>query len=175
MLPYCRPVSLSVMFFALLGTTTFHTPPDQWEKPRLYHTEFDVAIEDQVLLGRDIAEVSVDAIEFSANKAYFFHVLRPNTSETGPWDTVLSVDNERAGLLQVVLKSHSSSNVDVKWINEKLLFIRVWWGRVVGTDLILDVEREAFIYREQIHSGNIVFQQWKEGAQRLNNLPSEEE
>jgi hypothetical protein len=50
---------------------------------------------------------------------------------------------------------------EVRWVNEKLLSVRVWWGRAIGTDLIVDVERERLVYRELFHDGQSMFEQWR--------------
>jgi hypothetical protein len=36
-----------------------------------------------------------------------------------------------------------------RWINEKLLFIEIWWGRFVSSDLIVNVETGQVMYHEQ--------------------------
>ncbi len=48
---------------------------------------------------------------------------------------------------------------EARWINEKLLFIRVWWTRHTATDLIFDVELRREIFREMAHDGIMLFQQ----------------
>ena len=50
---------------------------------------------------------------------------------------------------------------DVKWINEKLLFMRPWWGRIAATDLIYDVEAERMIYAEGVTDAYLAFQQYR--------------
>jgi hypothetical protein len=54
--------------------------------------------------------------------------------------------------------------VQPSWINEKLLFARVAWGRVLFTDLIFDVEREAWVYEEAARFGDAAFQQAQEAC-----------
>jgi len=49
--------------------------------------------------------------------------------------------------------------VQARRINEKLIFIRVWWGRVVGSDFIFDAEAGRFIHEEMVNDGTILFQQ----------------
>lgn len=36
-----------------------------------------------------------------------------------------------------------------KWINEKLLFVSAWWGRIAATDTIIDVSNGQIVYQEQ--------------------------
>jgi len=47
-------------------------------------------------------------------------------------------------------------------MNERLLFIEVWWGRVLGSDFLIDVENERVVHSEMIRYGAIEFQQWQQ-------------
>ncbi len=49
--------------------------------------------------------------------------------------------------------------IEARWINEKLLFIRVYWGRIVGSDYIFDVELGSFVHKEMVYDGTLLFQQ----------------
>jgi len=44
----------------------------------------------------------------------------------------------------------------LQWLNEKLVYGSVWWGRIVATDFIFDVQRGTFIYREMADCGAVV-------------------
>jgi len=60
----------------------------------------------------------------------------------------------------IILKdSYPNFPPQARWISEKLIFIRVWWGRIVGSDLIFDVEKREFVYREMIHDGTHLYRQ----------------
>jgi len=59
-------------------------------------------------------------------------------------------------VLQLSFQDHASGGSSVQWLNEKLLFSRVWWGRIYSTDFILNVEKEQFIYREMAHYGEMI-------------------
>lgn len=39
--------------------------------------------------------------------------------------------------------------------------IIIWWGRVLGTYFIYDVEKEKIIIKEMVHDGVIPFQQFQ--------------
>jgi hypothetical protein len=88
-----------------------------------------------------------------------------DTAKEGPRVKTISLFNERDYLLQIFLLDFST--VEVRWINEKLLYVRVWWGRVLGTDIIYDVEKEEMIYKERCHNGQIVFQQFQKWRERV--------
>jgi hypothetical protein len=69
--------------------------------------------------------------------------------------------HERRTLVQLSFVDHANYSLEVSWVNEKLLCIRVPWGRILGTDLVFDVETGRFVYRESHNWGQIEFEQWK--------------
>lgn len=74
----------------------------------------------------------------------------PDTMKVGPWTTVLFVGGNltRPIGLSVTFSDRASYGVDAAWVSEKLLFLRVARGRIISTELILDVETGKFIYVE---------------------------
>jgi hypothetical protein len=85
-------------------------------------------------------------------------VASPDFMKNGPWNTDIYVLGNRANplKLKVTFLDHGNEGVRVKWLNEKLLFFQVWWGRIVSTDLILDVDTSKWIYSQNANYGNIV-------------------
>lgn len=73
-----------------------------------------------------------------------------------PWTTTLYVGGigHSGVFLQVSFKDHGNT-FSARWINEKLVFIQVWWGRFASSDIILDVSRRQFIYNEFAHYGEL--------------------
>ncbi len=43
-------------------------------------------------------------------------------------------------MLRATFLDHTSYGVQPTWVNEKLLFIQAWWGRIEATELLLDIE-----------------------------------
>ena len=85
------------------------------------------------------------------------------TDKTDTIYTDLWVYNERDYLIHIKLIEHSRQYIpQIKWINEKLIYVQLWWGRIVGAYFIFDVERESIIIKEMINDGQIPFQQWNE-------------
>jgi hypothetical protein len=76
----------------------------------------------------------------------------------GPWMTTLFVGGvgRNGRLLRLSFTDHGSGGVQVRWLNEKLLFIEVWWGRIASTDLILDVDSATFLYKEMAEYGDMI-------------------
>jgi hypothetical protein len=81
----------------------------------------------------------------------------PDYSRPGPWNTtVVVVPSGGSKALTLAFQDHASGGASVQWLNEKLLFGRVWWGRIYSTDFILDVEKEQFIYKQMAHYGELI-------------------
>jgi hypothetical protein len=80
--------------------------------------------------------------------------LNPDYTKAGPWDTTLIIGNGAAGtpILKATFRDHGNT-FSANWLNEKLVYIQVWWGRIVSSDMILDVEKQAFIYNEVANYG----------------------
>ena len=75
----------------------------------------------------------------------------------GPWTTAVWVGDSMRGVPQMLtFADHGSGGVNICWLNEKLLYGSVWWGRIVSTDFVYDVEDKRFIYREMADYGDLV-------------------
>ncbi len=73
-----------------------------------------------------------------------------DTMRGGPWNTQLyvfdSTDTNRC--VRVELLDHAGYDIHHSWLNEKLLFVRVPWGRIAWTDFVLNTETLHFAYIE---------------------------
>jgi hypothetical protein len=78
-------------------------------------------------------------------------ISRPDTTQQGPWTTVLAVRGNEVRPLEllVTVKDHGTDGVRVRWLNEKLLWFRVWWGVVVATELLVNVENAEILFFEE--------------------------
>ena len=73
----------------------------------------------------------------------------PDYTKNGPWSSTIYVQRVSDGKVMVRAEFIDHGNTfTANWINEKLLFIQVWWGRIASSDLILDVDQRRFIYNE---------------------------
>ena len=174
-------VCLVLPFFISADETNwqFHTTPDKWKDPRIFQTPFDREYESRVAISHEELTTDCELKILSPNKAYWFEIKPDEGYET--WtsptsgvrfhissaDAPIYVFNEHDRLIKILLKDHYPNFLlDVYWINQKLLYIKVWWGRVLGSCFIFDVEKESFIYREMVNDGNLPFQQWQQGKQK---------
>ena len=88
---------------------------------------------------------------------------KPDTMRAGPWNTRLyifdSADTNRC--VRVELLDHAGYEIRHHWLNEKMLFVRVPWGRIAWTDFILNTETLRFAYIEDGMFTEILEQQEK--------------
>jgi hypothetical protein len=132
-----------------------HTPPDKWKEPRCFNTEHG-SENVHIALGRASASAPPRNRVRSRNGAYWFGTIEPDQSKPGPWSTTIVIHNERDYRLQLVLSDHAAAGVKARWITAKLLYVQAWWGRILATEMVVDVEAEKIIYSEQLDCGAIV-------------------
>jgi LysM repeat protein len=141
-----------------------HTSPEKWKEPRLFHLPFDEQYSSRIRLDRCPIPAELPETHMAANNAYWFATIFPDRTNSGPWNTEVLVFTERDHLLRIQLQNIHYCR-DIGWVTEKLLRIRVWWGRICATDLIVDVEQERIIYKEMVWDGGIAFQQFQAARQ----------
>jgi hypothetical protein len=92
--------------------------------------------------------------KFSPQRDRWLVQTRPDSTRPGPWTTTIVIGTSHHGKAsKLSLIDHTSGGVRVQWLNEKLLFVQVWWGRIVSTDLVLDAEHRTFLYQERANYG----------------------
>ena len=153
-----------------------HTRPDKWEKARVFHTPI---VQDSRHWHRIKERISISRIElvqdsqqkvFSPHAVYWYFT-NEDLPEPRQYKSTFAINlfNERDYLVQLSFRDINKNYVKkVNWINEKLLYIQIWWGRVLGTYLIFDVEKEKIVYKEMVHDGGIPFLQWQQS--KISNL-----
>jgi len=147
----------------------WHTRPDRWREPRNFQTPFDPRYERSLSMTHQPIESDRPPTKvFSPNKAYWFAFDGPLPAALAPKRSIL-IFNERPYLIRLAATKDDPDYVikRIEWVNEKLVYIEVWWGAVLGSCFIFDVEKELMVYREMVNDGSPAFQQWK--AQRKND------
>jgi len=129
-------------------------PPDCWAEPRMVHSLQDLGDlweRNTRITTREGGRPSES--ELSPNKGYAFVVtgVRPSARIT------IYVEKDH---LVAIDFSDLFGLSEVRWVNEKLMFMRPWWSRMAATDLIFDVEREMFIYAETVTDGFLAYEQY---------------
>lgn len=86
---------------------------------------------------------------------------RPDAMRPGPWTTRLYIfeATDARHCVRVELFDHASYDVRRSWLNDKLLFVRVYWGRIVSTDFVLDTETMKLAYAEDANYFKLVYPQ----------------
>lgn len=147
---------LSVLAFsavAIAESSWPGRPPDCWTEARLVHGDEQT---DPWQRNTKITAVKAEKPTpgvVSPNRGYFFVV------EGGRPSAKITIYAEQDHLMQITFSSlHGLS--DIRWINEKLIFMRPWWGRIVATDIIFDVEQQRVIYAETLRDGYIAYRQY---------------
>ena len=141
---------------------SFHTTPDKWEESRIFQTPFDEQWADRISIERIPIKEFQNGKVFSPNKAYWFSVIEPNSVSSAIRDTQINIYNERDYILCIKLLELNHYQITTNWVNEKIVYIRAWWGRVLGFDLLFDAEKEMFIYKENVNDGGIPYIQWQQ-------------
>jgi hypothetical protein len=142
------------------GAEQWHTSPACWKQPRAFQSPFDPQFADRIVVeSMPLANPSQQI--GSPNGAYWFSVQSPDFTKEAPWTTQVLIFNERPTLIRLALRDHGNVQPTVSWVNEKLLFLRVSWGRILDTDMIFDVEEATFLSREMRWWGAIAFQQFR--------------
>jgi len=153
-----------VIFYAAITSPAERTwpgaAPDCWVDARLFHSREMLDIWKDRTLIRRVRDTKLKAGIYSPNNGYYF------TLEGGRPTGSVTIYAEKDYLLRIEF-SELFGLADVKWVNEKLIFMRPWWGRILGTDLIYDVETEKIIYAETVTDGYLAFQQFRESCPAL--------
>jgi hypothetical protein len=150
----------------------FHTTPDRWKEWRMFHRPFDPNYESRLELSHSDMDSATGERSLSPNRAYWFALVKGDHMKPGPRDANLFIFNERDSLVHILVKDYLY--VEANWINEKLVYVEIWWGRVLGTYMIFDVEREEIVTREMIHEGGTEFMQWQQ-ARQVHDRPETED
>ena len=142
----------------------FHTDPACWAEPRIHHTGAPgAANRERVKLSWRRLPALPSEGDRSPNGAYRVWTRNPSIRDTPPRTATVIVDVERDQTLWIELHDVASPVVPT-WINEKLLFVRAWWSRLIGIDVLIDVEAGALVYAEEIDAGTSAFEQYREAC-----------
>ena len=134
-------------------------PPDCWDEYRVYHpVRADQPTASQLKVSH-IPEPGVKEQQFSKNGGYWYS---PDLLETEPSVVVFSEQEFALRLDFPETYQHSGYWILPSWVNEKLIFIRVYQARWGGVDLLFDVEREQVIWQQPFIEGDAAIQQSRE-------------
>lgn len=87
----------------------------------------------------------------------FNRVVVADTMQPGPYSNVIDVFSTRGPVVAWRIEiSEIGDNARLRWINDDLLFIQAWRGRIVSTDLIFEVSSGRFVYAREANYGMLV-------------------
>ena len=111
-----------------------------------YDPSFDVQIElSQVDIPRNLEKT------LSPNKTRGFWTASPDFMVESPWSTSVFIEKDEQTTLKLELRNHANIFPRILWLNDELMHIKVWWGRAVGSEFILHIPKEDFIYKSMFH------------------------
>lgn len=127
---------------------------------RVQYTPFDDSYSGRIqinsLRSSDAQPATSDKIHSPQGTRWLIQIL-PDTMKPGPWTTRVYMGAGPSGPdVELRFVDDAYGGVNVRWLNEKLIFGEVWWGRIYATDFIFDVEQRKFIYREMAHFGEMM-------------------
>lgn len=151
-------ISLVIVAFSASALST-HSKPVCWPDGRLIHRDFQEHYQDRITINQ-VAYVSSEDQVLSPNKGYWFSTIEPERDKIPDNVAKVFVYNERNYLLEIGA-TDLTGMTEPTWINEKLLLLEFWWGRVLATQLIFDVEAEAVVWKEMYADGWNAYNQTK--------------
>jgi len=132
-------------------------PPDCWKEERFIHTSDFTDLWQANTAFKKLPVGKLKPGIHSPNEGYYFVV------EDGRPNGAVTIFAEKPYVMRIEFLELFGL-ADVKWINEKLLFMRPWWGRIAATDLIYDVEAEKVIHSEGVMDAYLAFLQYRESC-----------
>jgi hypothetical protein len=107
------------------------------------------------------ANVTLDGVVASVDREAFysphgvraFWVVAPDFSQEGPWSTAVFVADVGHGgrAVRISIENHANATPVVQWVNDELLHVQVWWGRIAASDLVFDVVDGVLLYSRLVY------------------------
>ena len=140
----------------------FHTSPACWDAPRVFHAGPPAAEFANRMHLIEVPGGATPAGELmpSPDGARQLWVRNPDTTQPGPWGAALIIDAPGETRRSLFIEEVGAP-LAPRWLNERLIFLRIVWGRAVFSDVILDAQSGNLRYHEQAHDGRNAFEQYQ--------------
>ena len=115
------------------------------DKAHIIYDKYVPAKSEMIITKAQHGPTPTEQLEKSPQGTKWFTQTQPDFTKNGPWTTTMLVGDENGTLWKLVFPNHGSGGVTARWINDQLLFLSVWPGRIVSIDLILNVETGNFL------------------------------
>lgn len=153
----CCLVATTIAFGTAARATAQQATPCDTEK--VQYSPVEDKYLDKIKL-QAVTELQVpDGVEkqFSPQRTFWLYAAQPNYQKDGPWSTTVLIKSaDGKTMRKLTFLDHGTGGVNLQWLNERLLFARVWWGRILSTDLILDVQNREFLYQQNAYYGQLM-------------------
>ncbi len=145
-----------------------HTSPGRWTEPRMYHLgppPAELANRVHLRVVDEPASAAADELE----------PRNPDTSAEGPWHASLTIPLENGRALELRLENVAGP-INPGRVSDTLVFVRVPWGRIAFSDLLIETRHGELVFHELLLDGQIAFEQYQEAlahpdfAEDLNRL-----
>lgn len=153
------------------------TNPVCWKTPRIYHPGGAKGLEIEhaaarVLQVRNVAATLGQPRTLSPNGAYAFsYSERANPGPpSGSTMVSLRVFNEKHTLLSLEADDVRSLQ-SPRWVNEKLIYFRLWLSRLAGVDVLVDVEEGRIVRMEAFSDGGTLWRQARDSCASEQHIP----
>lgn len=177
-------IIISLLLFEEVAAYSFHTTPDKWEEPRIFHQplgylkggfakNFTISDIDSKKIDDTFSNEDKEKLTMSANNAYWYYIPdHKNKSKCRKQNCPIEmyIYNERDKIKKFTFSNvFKSSSILVEWINEKIIYIEPWLGTDGGYYILYDVEKERIIQAEAVRSGGKIFHLWREDCNKKEN------
>jgi len=110
-------------------------------------------------------ELEITVSDIAPNALSDGYVNSANSPQDAATLTTYRFDSMKAGAGMVVFAARArgrkpvflsfepARQVDAKWMNERLLYIQAWWGRMVASEMVFDILDGRFLYRKLANYG----------------------
>ena len=152
--------AFSLLVLSLQQTKSTVTPEDCPEYDSVRYTAPNVTLPGSItVLSLDhVAKPTLRGpVHKSPQGTASFRIQEPVVNEPEGAETVIEVMGNKARPFHLRIGfTDYMPGVRVKWINEKLLWLQAWRGRIASTDAILDVDTGKFLYEEDASYGSFI-------------------
>lgn len=157
-------LAAAILLISPAAAQTFHTEPSCWDGPRIYHVGPPSAeLARKIERTPNVSRTPRDNAVLSYNSAYKAWVEIPNAPVGNVADQILYIASEQDRVTRFYIEQ-AMLPVTPRWINEKLVFARIAWGRIVFTDIIIDAESGELLYQEEARDGQIAYDQFQQAC-----------
>lgn len=140
-------------------TPSFHSSPECWAEPRVYHSKLLPDLKARFHILTSPASVIPAGEPVLATGSPFRYWVRDVPQGDGGGAGVI-VDGHQDEHTVMLFEGITQSPAP-QWINSSLIYMRIHWGRMVSSDLVFDAENSQVIYHEAAINGHDAWQQYR--------------